>query len=123
MTPTEEKLDAIVREKFAEFASHHYGTKNFSRDMDYDGSYILPINNEWDAFEAGYDIGYAAREADTVEVVTGEAQEGDIVKYEYRDGSHAFVEGELIEQGKGEGKYYTIIMRGGKVVLDKRENQ
>jgi len=57
MTPTEEKLDAIVREKFAEFASHHYGTKNFSRDTDYDGSYISPINNEWDAFEAGYYLG------------------------------------------------------------------
>jgi len=120
MKPTEKELDANARAKFVEFLSGYYGTKNFSRDMDYDGSYVLPINTEWEAFEAGYYRGY---EANVIEVVTGEAQEGDIVKYKYLDGSHTFVDGEFIEQGKGEGKYYTIIMRNGKVVLDKRENQ
>jgi len=128
MKPTEEKLDAIVREKFVEFASHHYGTKNFSRDMDYDGSYILPINNEWDAFEAGYDIGYAAREADAVEIIIGEPEIGDLAI----DENNVIAEFSRFYSDKPQWvsvnyKYsfnkrnYTIIMRNGKVVLDKRE--
>jgi len=40
------------REAFEAWAADYYRMKNFSRDMDYDGSYIQPINNEWEAWQA-----------------------------------------------------------------------
>ena len=45
-----------MRKAFEAWAADYYRMKNFSRDMDYDGSYIQPINNEWEAFQAAYQL-------------------------------------------------------------------
>ena len=74
---------------------------------------------------------YLLREADTVEVVTGEPEIGDVVEvqpWRYCSKKKAPVAVGEVRYGLYEtpmAKFWvnTIIMRNGKVVLDKREKQ
>ena len=83
---------------------------------------------------AALNAAYAVREADTVEVVTGEPEEEDVgmdnrgnfARFTTYADERSRVPPHWIPENRLDGfdeDSYTIIMRNGKVVLDKREKQ
>ena len=126
MKPTEKEIEAAARVLCKASGSNpnaYYCGRSIR-------VWTLYIDNAQLALEAAY----AVREADTVDVVTGEPEEEDLAIDDYgcfaqfgldwEDGLDAKMRWlPIAEKAKFDDSNYRIIMRNDTVVLDKREKQ
>ena len=128
-----EKPEIQKSKMYGRFANHHEWEKNCPDAFD-TASVILFQNNRIARLEeakAALEAAYAVREADTVEVVTGEPEENDVgmdnrgnfARFTiYADGRSKVLLHWISEnRNEFDEDFYRIIMRNGEIVKDKRQ--